>query len=100
MTIQTDREKPANHHNLSAAIAQDLDVPLSDARQILNCVLKNMVVLTGQFAYLKLKDFGRFEYRLYRARNINGLAGMNEKLPDREKLCFTSTARLNREPTK
>lgn len=95
---QTDRSKPANTANLIMRVSDELELTRKDAEIIVACVLHNLVKLSKEYAYLKLRDFGKFAFRPMGERKLRVLSGETMNLPARERFCFTSTPRLNRKP--
>lgn len=95
---QTDPSKPANTANLILRVSDELELTRKDAEIIVACVLHNLVKLSKEFAYLKLRDFGKFAFRPMVRRKMRSLSGEMRDVPARERFCFTSTPRLNRKP--
>lgn len=95
-TKPPDIDRPANNQSLIVRVAKELKLSQADARLVVNSVLENMVWLCEHHPYLKLRDFGKFEYRPFIAREISDVHGRITEVPTREVLRFTSVSQLNR----
>ena len=70
------KEPPANRQDLIQYVANEAGLSMSQAKQVVDTMLKGIVHLVDTAPYLQISGFGRFETRDRKARvNLKPIAG-------------------------
>lgn len=92
-----DTSKPANFSNLIRLVAEQLELSTGDAKLVTMTVMQGIVQLASEHPYLKLKEFGNFEYRTMAARlSTSPIHQTTVKLPERQILKFVCSQTLHK----
>lgn len=92
-----DTSRPANFSNLTRFVAENLELSNEDAKLVVLTVIKGIVQLASTHPYLKLKEFGNFEYRTMAARlNTSPIHQTTVELPQRQILKFVCSQSLHK----
>lgn len=90
--------KPANNQDLIRLLSKRTGYSLEVCKGLVHEFLGCITQLAKDTPYLKVREFGRFEYRHFSPRrNTSSLTGTTVQLPAREALCFTAAKGLKEE---
>lgn len=88
----------ANIQDLIKHVAQQLNITRAEAKSAVESTLQGIVQLATDKNKLTLREFGRFELRMRKARiNSKPIQGEPTVIPAREILHFTSSTLLTKE---
>lgn len=94
----TDHKPTANIQDLIKLVSKELDVNRADAKHAVEATLQGIVQLATDKQKLTLREFGRFEMRMRKARiNSKPIQGEPTTIPAREILHFTPSSLLTKE---
>lgn len=94
----TDHKPTANIQDLIKLVSSELEVTRAEAKRAVEATLQGIVQLATDKQKLTLREFGRFEVRMRKARiNSKPIQGKPTTIPAREILHFTPSSLLTKE---
>jgi nucleoid DNA-binding protein len=82
---------------LTEYVAEKSGCSKAEAKRRIETVLEGIVHLADEYPKLVLREFGKFENKVYKGYTHNATIGEAKEIPTRRVLTFTSSPKLTQE---